>query len=175
MTTWGEFTESWARLLHRLQADSLGHELLGSVLGPLLVCRALELPLLCQEGIVMSVHFSPLISLTSPLFSRWQPKGFSRDFLDGPVVGNLPSNAGNVGSIPGQGTKIPLAPNLFSIARGPECCNEDYQCPHPPAKCSKLINMVMFLCFYLERHFSVFLLGEGGVGWWSRRLSFLAS
>ena len=29
--------------------------------------------------------------------------------------------------------------------------------------------MVMFVCFYLKRLFSVFLLGEGGVGWWSRR------
>ena len=48
-----------------------------------------------------------------------------RKYLDGPVVGNLPSSAGDVGSIPGQGTKVPLAPNLCSIARGPECCNED--------------------------------------------------
>ena len=73
----------------------------------------------------MSVHFPPLLSLTSPLFSRRHLKGFSWDFLDGPVVGNLPSSAGDVGSIPGQGTKVPLAPNLCSIARGPEWCNED--------------------------------------------------
>ena len=32
-----------------------------------------------------------------------------RDFPGGPVVENLPSNAGDVGSIPGQGTKIPYA------------------------------------------------------------------
>ena len=31
------------------------------------------------------------------------------NFPDGPVVKNLPSNAGNKGSIPGQGTKIPHA------------------------------------------------------------------
>ena len=31
------------------------------------------------------------------------------DFSSGPVVKNPPSNAGHVGSIPGQGTKIPLA------------------------------------------------------------------
>ena len=50
MTKWGEFTEFWAYLLQRLQADSLGHKLMGLVLlGPLLVCRALELPRLCQE------------------------------------------------------------------------------------------------------------------------------
>ena len=32
-----------------------------------------------------------------------------RDFPGGPVVKNLPSNAWDVGSIPGQGTKIPQA------------------------------------------------------------------
>ena len=31
------------------------------------------------------------------------------DFLCGPVVGNLPSNAGNAGLILGRGTKIPRA------------------------------------------------------------------
>ena len=50
MTKSGEFTEFWAYLLQRLQTDSLGHKLMGLVLlGPLLVCHALELPLLCQE------------------------------------------------------------------------------------------------------------------------------
>ena len=29
------------------------------------------------------------------------------DFPGGPVVKNSPSNAGDMGSIPGQGTKIP--------------------------------------------------------------------
>ena len=32
-----------------------------------------------------------------------------RDFPGGPVVKNLPSNAGGTGCIPGQGTKIPQA------------------------------------------------------------------
>ena len=31
------------------------------------------------------------------------------DSPDGPVVKNPPSNAGDMGSIPGWGTKIPLA------------------------------------------------------------------
>ena len=31
------------------------------------------------------------------------------DFPGGPVVENLPYNAGDVGSIPGRGTKIPHA------------------------------------------------------------------
>ena len=32
-----------------------------------------------------------------------------RDFLGGPVVKNLPCNAGDMGSIPGQGANIPHA------------------------------------------------------------------
>ena len=34
---------------------------------------------------------------------------YTGDFPGEPVVKNLPSNAGDVGSIPGQGTKIPHA------------------------------------------------------------------
>ena len=36
-------------------------------------------------------------------------KQTNRDFPGGPVVKNLPYNAGDTGSIPGQGTKIPHA------------------------------------------------------------------
>ena len=32
-----------------------------------------------------------------------------KEFPGGPVVKNLPSNEGDEGSIPGQGTKIPYA------------------------------------------------------------------
>ena len=42
-------------------------------------------------------------------------KHFFRDFLDGPEVKNLPGNAGDVGSIPGQGTKIPHAKEQLSL------------------------------------------------------------
>ena len=38
-----------------------------------------------------------------------------RDFPGGPVVKNLPSNAGDVGSIPGQGTGIPHALGQLSL------------------------------------------------------------
>ena len=43
----------------------------------------------------------------------------NRDFPGGPVVKNLPSNAGDAGSIPGQETKIPhaeeqLSPSTFN-------------------------------------------------------------
>ena len=36
------------------------------------------------------------------------------DFPGGPVVKNPPSNAGDVGSIPGRGTKSPHAPEQLS-------------------------------------------------------------
>ena len=36
------------------------------------------------------------------------------DFLGGSVVKNPPSNAGDTGSIPGQGTKIPHAEGQLS-------------------------------------------------------------
>ena len=36
------------------------------------------------------------------------------DFPGGPVVKSLPSSAGSVGSIPGQGTKIPHAMGQIS-------------------------------------------------------------
>ena len=38
-----------------------------------------------------------------------------RDFPGGPVVKNPPSNAGDVPSVPGQGTKIPRAGGQFSL------------------------------------------------------------
>ena len=37
-----------------------------------------------------------------------------RDFTGGPVVKNLPCNAGDMGSIPDQGTKIPHAAEQLS-------------------------------------------------------------
>ena len=37
------------------------------------------------------------------------------DFTSGPVVKNLPSNAGDAGLIPGQGTKIPRAAGQLSL------------------------------------------------------------
>ena len=38
-----------------------------------------------------------------------------RDFLGGPVVKNPPSKAGDVGLIPGRGTKIPHAAEQLSL------------------------------------------------------------
>ena len=42
-------------------------------------------------------------------------KWAERDFPGSPVVKNLPSNAGDVGSTPGQGTKIPHATGHLSL------------------------------------------------------------
>ena len=56
-----------------------------------------------------------------------------RDFPGGPVVKNLPYNAGHVGSIPGQGTKIPHAVRQLSpratTREKPTCCNERFHVP----------------------------------------------
>ena len=49
-------------------------------------------------------------------------KACLRDFPSGSVVENLPSNAGDLGSIPDQGTKIPHAIgqlNLHATVRSP--------------------------------------------------------
>ena len=50
----------------------------------------------------------------------------SRDFPGGPVVKNPPSNAGDAGSIPGRGTKIPPAAGQLSpgaTTTEPGCLN----------------------------------------------------
>ena len=87
----------------------------------------------------------------------WNPKKMvqMRDFPGGPVVKNLPSNVGDTGSNPGQGTKIPHAAGQLSpctattepahhnwrearphattksprtATKGPTCHNEDPTC-----------------------------------------------
>ena len=53
------------------------------------------------------------LTLGQPVSGAWRLVAAeeldSRDFAGGPLVKNLPFNAGDVGSIPGQGTKIPHA------------------------------------------------------------------
>ena len=59
-----------------------------------------------------------------------------RDFPGGPVVKNPPSNAGDTGSIPGQGTKIPHAEGQLSpraSTREPVCCKLQSPCALEPA------------------------------------------
>ena len=53
------------------------------------------------------------------------------DFPGGPVVKNLPSNAGDAGSILGQGTKIPHVAGQLSpcaTTREPACHNYREAC-----------------------------------------------
>ena len=55
-----------------------------------------------------------------------------RDFPGDPVIKNLPSNAGDMGSIPGQETKIPHATGQLSpcttTGEKPMHCNGDTAC-----------------------------------------------
>ena len=48
------------------------------------------------------------------IVNQLDQKDICRDFPGGPVVENPPSNAGEVGWIPGQGTKIPHAMGQLS-------------------------------------------------------------
>ena len=45
-----------------------------------------------------------------------------KDFPGGPVVKNPPCNAGDAGSIPGQGTKIPYAAEQLSPQAATRVC-----------------------------------------------------
>ena len=50
------------------------------------------------------------------------------DFPGGPVIKNSPSNAGDVGSIPDEGTNILPAVellNLHAIMKNPKWCNQE--------------------------------------------------
>ena len=54
------------------------------------------------------------------MFTNWvhKKKASACDILDGPLVQNPPCRAGEAGSIPGQGTKIPHATPLASPRAG---------------------------------------------------------
>ena len=57
----------------------------------------------------------------------WQKHMYMRDFPGGPVVKNPTCNAEDMGSIPGQGTKISHAAGQISphaATRESVCCNE---------------------------------------------------
>ena len=45
----------------------------------------------------------------------WNKQNTFRDFPGGPVIKNPPCNTGDVGSIPGQGTRIPRAAGQLSL------------------------------------------------------------
>ena len=59
------------------------------------------------------IYFPRRYKIKSPQ-QKSRYKSECRDFLGGPVVKNPPSSAGDAGSIPGQGTKIPYATGQLS-------------------------------------------------------------
>ena len=68
------------------------------------------------------VHFHPFRKLMAPRPRLVGPivtwvnlKHHCRDFPSSPVAKNLPANAGDAGSIPGPGTKIPQALEQLSL------------------------------------------------------------
>ena len=61
-------------------------------------------------------------------------KCITRDFPDGPVVKNLPPNAGSAGLIPGQRTKIPHALGQLS----PFATTKDPMCTATKTQCSQI-------------------------------------
>ena len=60
------------------------------------------------------------------LYEKAECRTECRDFPGGPVVKNLPCNARDTGSIPGQGIKIPQARDQLSLCSAttkPKSCN----------------------------------------------------
>ena len=58
---------------------------------------------------------NPLLNLSLTVINLFLSFKNIGDFPGGPVVRNPPYNAGDVGSIPGQGTKIPHAVGQLSL------------------------------------------------------------
>ena len=79
---------------------------------------------------IFSVAEIALDFVTRRCFVNFKSTGFW-DFTGGPVVKTSPSNAGGVGSIPGQGAKIPraLGPKNQNIKQKQYCnkFNKDFK------------------------------------------------
>ena len=78
-------------------------------------------------------------SFHAPVWSRRSVNN-CRDFPGGPVVKNLPSNAGDTGSIPARGTKISHATQQLSprtTTTEPECHHKDPVQPKQSKKFKK--------------------------------------
>ena len=72
-------------------------------------------------------------------------KDLNRDFLGGRVVKNPPSNGGNVGSTPGQGTKIPhTVGQLSSQVTSREACMSPWS--PTTAKKNKTMTLIISKC-----------------------------
>ena len=74
------------------------------------------------KGFINSSEFQKFLFFLLTIFPSFSPMDLcsltnlknKRNFPGGPVVKNPPSNAGDVGSIPGPGTKIPHATEQLS-------------------------------------------------------------
>ena len=67
-------------------------------------------------------------------FPSLNENGHLWDFPGGSVVKNLPSNAGDMGLIPGQGTKIPCALEQLSSCAATKDPTDHNQDPTQPNK-----------------------------------------
>ena len=74
--------------------------------------RFLRIISLLLNELVKPASFSTQLSLGPTAYSFLRT--MARDFLGGPVVGNPPTNTGNIGLIPGPGTKIQHAAGQLS-------------------------------------------------------------
>ena len=85
-----------------------------------------------------------------------EQKSFIRDFPGGPVAKNLPSSAGDAGSIPGGGTGTPLGTGHLRLrATTREKTHTPQQGPHMPQlnKCYSQINLmkINFTAKYIKK------------------------
>ena len=95
--------------INRIIRSTLGFHT--AVLGKVSLPYTFEFPTALggwEDGVIWVQVPLPL-SAPIPSFKKQ-----NRDFPDGPVVKNLPSNARGVGSIPHEGTKIPYATGQLS-------------------------------------------------------------
>ena len=71
-------------------------------------------------------------------------KGIACDFPGGPVIKNLPSSAGDVGSITGQRTKIPHAAGQLSLcATARESLDASTETQHSPEKTLRRVYKIL--------------------------------
>ena len=74
---------------------------------------------LCADG-GGDLHANECHANVCQKVTRSQERGMEKipwDFPGGPVVNNLPCNAGDIGQFPGQGTKIPYEVKSESVSR----------------------------------------------------------
>ena len=78
------------------------------------MCVPHDGPLGCLHVLVImnsgAMNITPLLQVEKPSLI----KAKIRDFPDSPVVKNLPPNAGDTGSVPARGSKIPHAMGQLS-------------------------------------------------------------